>query len=72
MASKITFCALLFCFFLLFASEMQITEAKYCRKPSKGWNGKCFEKKCDNWCKNKDHEDYGDCYKGHCYCYYKC
>nr|XP_009773772.1 PREDICTED: defensin-like protein 1 [Nicotiana sylvestris]XP_016468002.1 PREDICTED: defensin-like protein 1 [Nicotiana tabacum] len=70
--SKISICVVLFCFLLMFASEVQITEAKHCGKPSKSWNGKCFPRKCNHWCKNNEDADYGNCYHGDCYCYYHC
>ncbi|KAK4713199.1 hypothetical protein R3W88_019106 [Solanum pinnatisectum] len=85
MAKYTTFLALLFCLFLVAATEIQMAEGKYCWKKNDKWNGPCqYSYKCSYHCKHYYGAKYGICKKykswGHkyywakyaCYCYSPC
>ncbi|KAK9177089.1 hypothetical protein WN944_029112 [Citrus x changshan-huyou] len=77
-ASITTAFALIFAFFILFASfEVPMAEAKVCQRRSKTWSGPCLNTgKCSRHCKQQEDARYGACYRqgtGYaCFCYFEC
>ncbi|KAK4338553.1 hypothetical protein RND71_043040 [Anisodus tanguticus] len=78
MASKITFCALLFCFLLMFASDIEAAEDEICKQFSSTFSGQCYESAhCEETC-IKEGSSSGECqWKGihwgyACMCEYIC
>ncbi|XP_065847924.1 defensin-like protein 19 [Euphorbia lathyris] len=69
---------LLFLFlFLLFSTEMAVTNAKVCQKRSKTWTGFCgSSNNCNRQCRNWEGASHGACHAQFpgvaCFCYFNC
>ncbi|ESR36566.1 hypothetical protein CICLE_v10029711mg [Citrus x clementina] len=77
-ASITTAVALIFAFFILFASfEMPVAEAKQCSKRAQKWTGPCIKTgSCRNHCRKREGAVDGACHYDFpgfaCFCYYNC
>ncbi|KAL5558001.1 hypothetical protein UlMin_034212 [Ulmus minor] len=68
---------LLFLFFLIVSTEMQMVEGKVSERRSKTWSGFCGNSgNCNRQCRNWEGASHGACHAQFpgfaCFCYFRC